>query len=94
MHVLVDGSNSLNIIPNMSAKALCIKVEENQSDYFIIYDFNNHSQVIKVMVLHNLFIDCIAHSTRLYMINVPPSSIMFLSHPWIHSAIAVSSTLH
>ena len=43
-HVLVDGGSSLNICPEMTAKALGLKEEEYVPDPITIYGFDNHGQ--------------------------------------------------
>ena len=46
-HVLVDGGSSLNICPEMTAKALGLKEEEYVPDPITIYGFDNHGQTAK-----------------------------------------------
>ena len=46
-HVLVDGGSSLNICPEMTAKALGLKEEEYTPDPITIYGFDNHGQTAR-----------------------------------------------
>ena len=93
-HVLVDGGSSLNICPEMTAKALGIKEEEYIPDPITIYGFDNHGQTAKGKIFLEVFINYSVHSVLFHVVNVPPTYNLLLGRTWIHNANAVPSTLH
>ena len=93
-HVLVDGGSSLNICPEMTAKALGIKEEEYIPDPITIYGFDNHGQTAKGKIFLEVFINYSVHSVFFHVVNVPPTYNLLLGRTWIHNANAVPSTLH
>ena len=93
-HVLIDGGSSLNICPEMTAKALGIKEEEYIPDPITIYGFDNHGQTAKGKIFLEIFIDYSVHSILFHVVNVPPTYNLLLGRPWIHNTNAVPSTLH
>ena len=56
-HVLVNGGSSLNICPEITAKALGLKEEEYVPDPITIYDFDNHGQTPKGKIFLEIFIN-------------------------------------
>jgi hypothetical protein len=93
-HVLIDGGSSLNICPEMTAKALGIKEEEYIPNPITIYGFDNHGQIAKGKIFLEIFIDYSVHSVLFHIVNVPPMYNLLLGRPWIHNTNAVPSTLH
>ena len=93
-HVLVDGGSSLNICPEMTAKALGLKEEEYVPDPITIYGFDNHGQTAKGKIFLEIFINYSVHTVLFHVVNVPPTYNLLLGRTWIHNANAVPSTLH
>ena len=93
-HVLVDGGSSLNICPEMTAKALGIKDEKYIPDPITIYGFDSHGQAAKGKIFLEVFINYLVHSMLFHVVNVSPTYNLLLGRTWIHNANAVPSTLH
>ena len=93
-HVLVDGGSSLNICPEMTAKALGLKEEEYTPDPITIYGFDNHGQTAKGKIFLEIFINYSVHTVLFHVVNVPPTYNLLLGRTWIHNANVVPSTLH
>ena len=93
-HVLVDGGSSLNICPEMTAKALGIKEEEYTPDPITIYGFDNHGQTAKGKIFLEIFINYSVHTVLFHVVNVRQRINLLLGRTWIHNANAVPSTLH
>ena len=74
-HVLVDGGSSLNICPEMTAKALGLKEEEYVPDPITIYGFDNHGQTAKGKIFLEIFINYSVHTVLFHVVNVPPLTI-------------------
>ena len=66
-HVLVDGGSSLNICPEMTAKALGLKEEEYSPDPITIYGFDNHGQTAKGKIFLEIFINYSVHTVLFHM---------------------------
>ena len=64
-HVLVDGGSSLNICPEMTAKALGLKEEEYVPDPITIYGFDNHGQTAKGKIFLEIFINYSVHTVSI-----------------------------
>ena len=92
-HVLVDGGSSLNICPEMTAKALGLKEEEYTPDPITIYGFDNHGQTAKGKIFLEIFINYSVYTVLFHVVNVPPTYNLLLGRTWIHNANAVPSTL-
>ena len=77
-HVLVDGGSSLNICPEMTAKALGLKEEEYVPDPITIYGFDNHGQTAKGKIFLEIFINYSVHTVLFHVVNVPPTYNLLL----------------
>ena len=93
-HVLVDGGSSLNICPEMTAKALGLKKKNMCLIPLPFMASIIMGRLPKGKIFLEIFINYSVHTVLFHVVNVPPTYNLLLGRTWIHNANAVPSTLH
>lgn len=92
--VLVDTSSSLDMIPNGSLAKLTIEGLVMKPSELVVKAFNGSRRTVISEIDRPMKIGPHTFFITFFVMDIHPSYNCLLGRPWIHSAGAVSSTLH